>query len=499
MSWTWWWLLPGACGGVVALSCGGQSVRHVSGDESGAAASGQGGGPQATGGNGGEPSTGGTTPNTGGTTPSTGGTAAGVGGTTPNTGGDAPLGGSASTGGTSTQPPPDFDLTPEPNAAVTYLIDPAHTGAQMAEGILPPFALEVALRYEGAVSYPLIVGTRIFFTADDATYGIPTVHAIERGQLEEAWQVTPFRADEFATPAHLAYDRGLVFVADWNGHVAALDARSGAMVWQTALDTYGAVSVPVAAGGAVFLTGATASGSSLFALHAGDGSLLYRVPSQAGHPTLGNGNVLTTSDCNETRAALATTGGERWHYVGACGGGTHPGLSSFWGGRVFSTDDTGTVSVVYTASGTHDTELEMGWPFWPMTFGEAPLAVETFAPELDGPPVGLVGYDSTLHTKSTLVPITEGFPRLPPVATPHYVFALLGEHSVDQVGDPAAFVALDPEAGTIAWRDDEVSFPGDPGWQAVGGSPLPGMAVGSGYIAVGMDRTLAVFASLNLR
>lgn len=401
-------------------------------------------------------------------------------------------GGAAGTGavaGTSGAPPPDFDLTLEPDAAVTYMIDPAHSGAQLGLSIDPPLNLIWSRRFDGAVSYPLIVGERVFVTANGAGLRIPTVYALDAATGETLWQATPFGSDETSTSAQLAYDRGRVFAADWRGHVAAFDAETGATAWSVTLDTYAYVSFPVAVGGAVFVIGPSSDNTHLYALNEQDGSIVYRMPSQLGDPTIGDGSVFATSGCFETSALDLKTGAERWHYVGECYGGGG-GRTGFWANYLFVADTT-PIGVLDTVNGGLYRTLDPPGIVWPMTFGKAPLAAE--ARDTNGANA-LVTYNAGIEEQRA-VPL-EHWPRLPVLSTKNHAYVLFAEENTY----PFNLAAVDPDTGATTWESSEKdAIPADPDWINQGGNPYEGIAAGSERIVIGVNRTVAVYASLEVK
>jgi outer membrane protein assembly factor BamB len=388
-------------------------------------------------------------------------------------------------------PPPDFDLTIEPDMAVAYMIDPAHTGAQPSATIDPPLSLLWSRRFDGAVSYPLVIGSRIFVTANAAGLRIPTLYALDAATGATLWQVTPFGTDPTSTSAELAYDRGYVFAADTSGHVAAFAAETGATAWNVKLDAYTFVSFPVAAGGAVFLVGTAFDGDYLYALNEADGSIVYRTSSVLGEPTLGDRLVFATSGCFETNALAIETGAEVWHYrpddcfVGG------DGRTGFWRNYLFAENSSGAVGVLDTVNGALFQQLNPPDVFWPMTFGQAPLAVEARDP--DGA-TALVSYTGAI-LEDKVVPI-DSRPRLPVLSTAHYGYALFAQ----EVTDPLNLAAIDPDTGVTAWQTTEKdAIPGDPEWNDLGGNPYPGIAAGSERIVIGVKRTVAAYASLAVK
>src|SRR5205807_1436882 len=70
--------------------------------------------------------------------------------------------------------------------AVSYRIDPAHSGAQPGDTLAPPLIQRWSVDLGGNVSYPLIAGGRIFVTAADANYG-SRLYALDPGTGATLW------------------------------------------------------------------------------------------------------------------------------------------------------------------------------------------------------------------------------------------------------------------------------------------------------------------------
>lgn len=152
---------------------------------------------------------------------------------------------------------PDFDFTPPPDKAVSFQIDPAHTGRQPGDTLVPPLRRVWSHSFEGAVSYPLIVDGRVFVISKTPGNPNPSLFALDASDGSLLWQTGPFVGDlRNGEPAYTGYDRGRVFVTTDEGELIAVDARTGSEQWSEHLaNFYAFTSPPVAAGGVVFVEG----------------------------------------------------------------------------------------------------------------------------------------------------------------------------------------------------------------------------------------------------
>src|SRR5205809_974349 len=144
--------------------------------------------------------------------------------------------------------------------AVTYQIDPAHTGAQPGDSLTPPLARRWSIDLGGPVSYALIAGGAIFVTAQNQPVPGPPnpgarLYAFDAQSGHLRWGPIALKA-EWSSEAAIAFDRvagaGRIFVLTndaWrHGVITAFDAATGAQLWQTTEaheDGFGNAPLPV--------------------------------------------------------------------------------------------------------------------------------------------------------------------------------------------------------------------------------------------------------------
>lgn len=223
--------------------------------------------------------------------------------------------------------------------AVAYQIDAAHTGAQF-DTVVPPLVQRWSRDLGGQISYPLIVGGRIFVTvANPASYGIK-LYALDEANGATLWGPVDLGGNYGWSNA--AYDSGRVFAVNFDGLLRAFDAASGALIWSKQLpDAYAFSSPPTASGGVVYVLGAgslSASGSgTLYAVDEQDGTVKWSVLLQNGgddsSPAVTSTGVFVAAACNHVYDFSPQDGSLIWQHPGPCtgGGGSTPVL---FGGRL---------------------------------------------------------------------------------------------------------------------------------------------------------------------
>jgi outer membrane protein assembly factor BamB len=415
-------------------------------------------------------------------------------------GGSAPAGGSSPRGGTSAggagtgghsgqatagraPDDPDFVFDIEPDQAVTYMIDPAHDGAQPTSQLIPPLRQLWSVPFDGAVSYPLLIGSRVFVTAwgdprsaeDDA----PKVYALDAESGKTLWQSPSLHYDGIASSVQLAYDRGRVFACN-EDTVAAFDAVSGQLAWHLQFSDINARrGVPVAAGGALFLTGSTVDDYNLFVLRQRDGAILFRAPFDGvGSPTLGDQLLYSTGNCNDTLAFDARTGDEIWHHRDGCYGSGE--RSVLHAGTVFVQKLPEGIAGLDASTGMLKLEIDgtAGAP-WP------PAAIEnTLLLASDE----LRAYAASTGQTQWSVPL-EGGAVLPVLVTRGVAFVLIGGQL-----ERSYLVAVDLSTRQVIWRSPDTAFPIDD-YVTNGIEGPQAMAAGSDRLVVPRHRFLTAFAS----
>jgi outer membrane protein assembly factor BamB len=238
-------------------------------------------------------------------------------------------------------PAPTPTATPTPpltnGTAVAYQIDAAHTGAQL-DTITPPLTQRWSRDLGGQISYPLIVGGRIFVTvANPASYGTK-LYALDEANGATLWG--PVDLGGTYGWSNAAYESGRVFVVNYDGLLRAFDAASGALLWSKQLPgQYSFDSPPTASGGVVYVVGA-GTGVTLYAVNEQDGAVIWSNLMFSGSdssPAVTSTGVFVSFACHFDFDFSPQDGSLIWQHSEGCtgGGGSTPVL---FGGRLYEGD-----------------------------------------------------------------------------------------------------------------------------------------------------------------
>ena len=115
--------------------------------------------------------------------------------------------------------------------SVAYQVDTAHDGDQPNE-TLPPSPVEKWSHVFGnSVSYPLIVGDRVYVTVSgdaEGAYG-SELYALDASDGNVLWGPIQLGGTDYR--AGIAYDNGLVFAINFSGQLTAFEAATGYENW----------------------------------------------------------------------------------------------------------------------------------------------------------------------------------------------------------------------------------------------------------------------------
>lgn len=221
-------------------------------------------------------------------------------------------------------PPPSPTPTPSgPSQAVAYQINPAHTGSQF-DSVSPPLVQRWSRDLGGMVSYPLIVGGKIFVVAGQSLYA-----------LNSANGATLWGPIDVGLSRGLTYDSGRVFAVNHGGLLRGFDAVTGSQVWSRQLSGQ-FTSPPTAMAGTIYV-GAV---GNLYAVSAQDGTVKWNNPNAGGDqssPAVTTTGAYVSYACGNAWALAPSTGAVIWHHTSSCfgGGGRTP---VFYNERVYIRD-----------------------------------------------------------------------------------------------------------------------------------------------------------------
>ena len=224
-----------------------------------------------------------------------------------------------------------------------FQITPDHQGALYFPSMDPPLTHVWSTPLNGGtVSYPIIVGTRIFVVA--GAYSSSSLYALDAGTGHVLWsQSSP---SGYGGWVGVAYDNGVLFVVPYytpgfsNGEMFAFSAVDGHQLWSATLPVqYSYSSAPTAVNGIVY-TGGAGSGGTVYAVRESDGTLLWTQEVENGDdsaPAVTSDGVYVSYACPQTYKFNPTSGDLIWHFSGQCEGGGGDSVA-IYNGQVYVRD-----------------------------------------------------------------------------------------------------------------------------------------------------------------
>jgi outer membrane protein assembly factor BamB len=340
----------------------------------------------------------------------------------------------------------------------------------------------------GQVSYPLVVGDRVFVTAAHGTDS--DILAIDGKSGRTLWGPIPLDGgSSFSAPV---FDGGRVFAATEAG-MRAFDPATGAQLWAITVGTdtnSGWIGAPpTAVAGTIYVLKA-----HLYAINERDGTERWRSVSEVGGgaPTVGGDTVYVSNICGSPAAFDAATGAQRWGEAAIpCSGGV-VGTMVLDGDRVYAPGLYSYPNTIFSAS-TGD--------------AVAPYTYESFYPPAFSPAGGFFFHKSTdpatvVGAIGSLLHLVAQDPR-----TGAEQWKWLGngfdtESNAVVAGDRVYVMSANGEVSGLSTADGHVVWhavasccetgvvsPEDPATRGV--LPPSGIAVGSGLIVAPVGDHLA--------
>ncbi|MDH7511014.1 MAG: PQQ-binding-like beta-propeller repeat protein [Methanolinea sp.] len=194
--------------------------------------------------------------------------------------------------------------------------------------------------YGGGMSSPAVTGGVVYSGSNDKN-----LYALNASTGALLWQYTTERA--FSSSPAVA--GGVVYAGNTEGNLYALDAGTGALLWTFAAGSEVASS-PAVARGAVYIAGRD---GTLCALNATSGDLLWTYATGketvSSSPAVSGNTVYFRGGDGTLHALDASTGVPLWTAPAGAPGESGPAVA---GGRVFIGDGNGTVSALDASDGT---------------------------------------------------------------------------------------------------------------------------------------------------
>lgn len=243
---------------------------------------------------------------------------------------------------------PNPSPLPPLSQAVAYQNDYAHSGfVTFGTALTFPSSPTWSVTLNGAVSYPLVAGGKVFVT----TAGIGTGYGSELYALDEqtgnvAWGPLDIPGTYYWSG--LAYDHGKVFVINFDGLLKSFDAATGQAGWSTQLPGSWFDSPPTAVNGIVYVS---SQSSVLTAVDESNGNMIWKASVNGGgnsSPAVSSDGVFVTYPCQAYKFD-PLTGASLWHYSGGCsgGGGRTPAYAN---GLLYMRDWSSSVGLIFNAA-----------------------------------------------------------------------------------------------------------------------------------------------------
>jgi len=361
--------------------------------------------------------------------------------------------------------------------AVSYRINPAHTGAQ-ADSLAPPIKLAWSAALGGRPSYPLIAAGRVYVIVQNVNAAGQLAAGTTVVALDAASGSVLWRQSTAADSTSLAYDQGRIYLVGVDASLTGLNATTGAPLWTSSMARDGAYAVDaplVAANGKVF----GMANSLLEAFDGSTGTFLHETSLLNGNdmssPALDGGNVFVTGDCGDYSVSTST-GATNWSTAPGCSGGT-AGVPALSGGNIYDYD---TANVLSETTGS--------------VIGHLPLTAQPVAVDsgrvfsITSDPPGFWASSEVLRaTSSTGATLWtfygDGYLDLSPVVANGVVYAASRSGIVYLLGETTGRELFHVFAGELIDLQTER-----------GPFPRWSMAIGEGLLAVPTATSLAVFA-----
>ena len=232
--------------------------------------------------------------------------------------------------------------------AVSFLINPAHTGSTTFASVSFPTSAAWTVDVGGTPSFALIAKGDIYLTVGVGSSSL--LMALDQATGNTVWGPISLAGNS----ATAAYDSGKVFVMGSTigstPTLEAYDAQSGQRLWSTLLaGQYWFSGGVTAANGYVYVGGA-GSGGTLYALDENNGNIVWTQGVQNGDnsaPAVSNDGVYVTYPC-WTYDFRPATGESIWNSNTGCegGGGATPVVANQ---LVYSPNASGYSGLVYNA------------------------------------------------------------------------------------------------------------------------------------------------------
>lgn len=205
---------------------------------------------------------------------------------------------------------------PPASQAVAFQLNARHDGFQPGSGLVLPLVKKWSVDLHGSISYPLIAEGRVFVTVGSIGDLGTTLYALDAHTGAMLWEPVFMPGSEAWSNA--AYDRGKVFVINFEGNVRAFDAATGALLWSIQVSQeFEGVHPPTAFAGTLFI----GAGDAAWAVDEASGKILWKRSLSWGTscvPVVDRKGVYLPVGCEQAAALCPSSGAVLWHRESEC-------------------------------------------------------------------------------------------------------------------------------------------------------------------------------------
>ena len=207
----------------------------------------------------------------------------------------------------------------------------AHDGRNCSTVPVNPAQLW-SVTLNGAASYPVIAGGRVFVTTSvpGGSYG-GSLYALDAQTGKTLWGPVALSGTYFYFP--LAYGGGRVFVNDFDGTLRAFNAATGAQEWSTTTNYFSGE--PVVSQSEVWVQGS----GSVYGLSAKTGAIEVQtgyLDGDGAAPAVNKSGVYVSTGC-QTQIKLSLSGQTLWEDSNSCSGGGGAS-TALWRGLMYGSE-----------------------------------------------------------------------------------------------------------------------------------------------------------------
>jgi outer membrane protein assembly factor BamB len=232
-----------------------------------------------------------------------------------------------------------FATTATGSNSVTYQIDAQHDGHIEGANLDPPYHRLWQRQFQTAVSYPLIVGNRVFVAVAKPSSDGTILYALSRTTGKILWTYSLGGQRPWSG---IAFGGGRLYAITSLGFLRAFDPATGDVIWLRHVPGSSFSSAPTYRDGLLYVDGdGPGGGGSLHAVTR-DGDIAWSQHNPYGadesSPAVGKDRVFVSYSGPQIYAFDKTTGDPAWHYDSGFhgGGGRTPVLHE---GRLYARDN----------------------------------------------------------------------------------------------------------------------------------------------------------------